>query len=121
MGFLDKLLGKSKKPPVENSSPEHAVLVYFTYGGEDLSELFALEERLEEVISSAGVGEYDGNEVAADGSEGTLYMYGPNADILFAKVCPVLEAVDFMSGARVCLRYGPPEDGVQEVEFVLGT
>ena len=102
-------------------APEHAVLVHFLYGSTNLSRLFALEERLEEVIAAAGVGEYDGNEVARDGGDGTLYLYGPDADVLFATVRPTLEATDFMRGARVSLRYGPPRDGVREVELVLGT
>jgi hypothetical protein len=56
--------------------PEQAVIVHFTYGSTDLTALFELEERLEAVIAAARVGEYDGNEVAVDGSDGYLYMYG---------------------------------------------
>jgi hypothetical protein len=120
MGFLDKILGK-KRPEPPSQSPEHAVLVQFAYGSTDLSRLFALEERLEAAIAAAGAGEFDGNEVATDGSDGTLYMYGPDADKLLAVVRPTLEATDFMRGARVRLRYGPPVDGVREAEVVLGT
>lgn len=119
MGFFDRILGK-KNAEAQNRLPEHAVLVHFAYGSTDLSRLFSLEERLEEVIAAAGVGEFDGNEVAVDGSDGTLYMYGPDADALFEAVRPTLEATDFMQGARVRLRYGPPEDGVREVEAVVG-
>ena len=122
MGLLDKILGrKEPEPPSPSPPPEHAVLVHFGYGSTDLSRLFSLEERLEAAIAAAGVGELDGNEVAADGSDGTLYMYGPDADALFAVVRPDLETTDFMRGARVRLRYGPPADGVREVEIVLGT
>lgn len=119
MRIFDKILGKKSKqvPP----APEHAVLVHFAYGSTDLSRLFALEEQLEDVITAARVGEFDGNEVATDGSDGTLYMYGPDADALFAAVRPILQATEFMKGAHVKLRYGPPQDGVQEVEIVLGT
>jgi hypothetical protein len=48
-------------------------------------------------------------------------MYGPDADALFAAVRPVLEATEFMKGTKVRLRDGSPEDGVREVEIVLGT
>lgn len=97
------------------------MLVHFLYGSNDLSSLYSLEERLEEAIVRDGVGEFDGNEAATDGSEGTLYMYGPDADALFSTVRPILESTHFMRGARVQLRYGPPgEDGVYEVEVVLG-
>jgi hypothetical protein len=120
MGFLDKILGR-KQPAPPSPPSEHAVLVLFSYGSTDLSRLFALEERLEQAIATAGVGEFDGNEVASDGSEGTLYMYGPDADALFAAVRSALEATDFMRGARVRLRYGAPANGTREVEVVLGT
>ena len=76
MGFLDKLL-RRKAPPAPN--PEQAVLVYFDYGSTDLSALFEVEDALERVIADAQVGELDGNEIATDGSDGTLFMYGPDS------------------------------------------
>ena len=119
MGFVDQPLGSRVKQP--SAAPEHAVLVDFAFGSTDLSILFALEEQLEQAIRTWDVGEFDGNEVASDGSDGTLFMYGPDADALFAAVRPILEAATFMKGARVKLRYGPPQDGVREVEVVIGT
>ena len=98
---------------------EHAVIVHFEYGSTDLSRLFALEERVEDALATAKAGDLDGNEVAVDGSDGFLYMYGPDADRLFDAVLPVLKAADFMAGARVTLRYGPPEDGGREAIVVL--
>src|SRR6187401_804391 len=102
MGLLDKLFGKRSQAPV--AGPEHAVVVHFQYGSTDLSRLFALEEQLEQVIAAASVGEFDGNEVATDGSDGFLYMYGPDADALFNAVRSTLSVCDFMRGARVKLR-----------------
>ncbi len=99
---------------------EHAVIVHFTYGSTDLSRLFELEDRLEEAIEDAAVGEYDGNEIAVDGSDGRLYIYGPDADKLAETVVPILEATDFMRGAVATIRYGPPEDGVRERQLRIG-
>ena len=101
--------------------PEHAVLVYFDYGSKDLGPMFALEEKLEAAIIAEDVGEFDGNEVAVDGSDATFFMYGPDADKLFGVVRPILETAPFMRGAKVKLRYGPPADGVREVEVLLGS
>jgi hypothetical protein len=118
MGLLGKLfgnLGAHRKP-----ANDHAVLVYFDYGRTDLSDLFTLERRLEHAIASAHAGELDGNEVAADGSDATLFLYGPDADALFEAVEPILRATDFTKNARVELRYGPPEDGVRQREIHLG-
>ena len=100
---------------------DHAVIVFFQYGSTDLARLFALEELIEQALARHHAGELDGNEVAADGSDGHLYMYGPDADRLFGAIRPVLEGADFMHGARVTLRYGPPEDGVRERHVVLGS
>lgn len=118
MSFLWSLFGKRKSRGA--SAPEHAVLVHFQYGSRDLSLLFALEDELEAAIAQASVGEFDGDEVAIDGSDARLFMYGPDADALFAIVRPVLEASPLMQGARVRLRYGPPEDGTREKEVRLG-
>jgi hypothetical protein len=97
-----------------DKAAEQAVIVHFAYGSTDLGRLFELEQRLEAAISAARVGEYDGNEVAVDGSDGFLYMYGPDADKLFEVVRPILEKTAFMRGAEVRKRYGPPQDGVRE-------
>jgi hypothetical protein len=50
----------------------------------------------------------------------SLYMYGPDADRLFAAVRPVLETAAFMRGARVKLRYGPAGSGAEARTVVLG-
>jgi hypothetical protein len=100
---------------------EHAVIVKFQYGSTDLSRLFVLEDQLIAAIENAGVGEFDGNEVATDGSDGLLYMYGPDADRLFDAVQPVLAACPFMRGAVATKRYGPPEDGVKEAHVTVGS
>jgi hypothetical protein len=109
-----KLAALEEKPKFE-----HAVVVHFSYGSTDLKPLFALEERLESAIAQAAVGEYDGNEVATDGSDGYLYMYGPDADALLQAVKPILEGASFMRGAKARLRYRPPQTGAKERIVVI--
>jgi hypothetical protein len=99
--------------------PDHAVIVRFEYGQTDLSPLYELEDKLIAAIESAGVGELDGNEVAIDGSDGKLYMYGPDADRLFEAVRPVLASATCIRNAVATIRYGPPEDGVKEREVAI--
>jgi hypothetical protein len=109
-----------KHPATPPKRFAHAVLVNFSYtGSTDLTPLFELEMDLEVEIIAANVGELDGNEVATDGSDGMLFMYGPDADRLFETVKPVLEACSFMKDARVTLRYGSP--GAEQRVFVLGS
>lgn len=68
------------------------MIVHFAYGSTDFAPVFALSLRLEETITAAAAGKFDGNELAADGSDGSLYMYGPDAGRLFGVVRPVLES-----------------------------
>ncbi|GMV92378.1 MAG: hypothetical protein AMXMBFR82_21560 [Candidatus Hydrogenedentota bacterium] len=119
MSLFSRILGGGSKEP--EPSPSHAVIVHFQYGSTDLSRIFQLEKRLEDAIETSRAGEYDGNEIAVDGSDGSLYMYGPDADRLFDVVRPILESTDFMQGAKVMLRYGPPEDGVEEKTLILAS
>jgi hypothetical protein len=110
----------SKKNIQAPKEPEHAVIVHFKYGKTDLQPIFDLEDKLKQAILQANVGEFDGNDVAKDGSDGYLYMYGPNADKLFAVVRPILIASEIMVGATAKLRYGPPTDGIKEIEEKIG-
>ncbi|HET7086627.1 MAG TPA: hypothetical protein VFI23_17810 [Rhizomicrobium sp.] len=98
---------------------EQAVIVHFRYGSRDLHRLFVLEDKLEATITRSQAGEFDGDEIATDGSDGFLYMYGPSADKLFEIVIPVLKTTDFMRGADVTRRYGPPGDRTPEVKTVI--
>ncbi len=116
MGFLDKLFGQ-KKP---SSTDEHGVIIHFQYGKEDLDPLHHLERQLEDILTDKTVGDYDGHEIATDYSDGFLYLYGDNAEQLFKKIRETLESTDFMMGARVKLRFGPPQDGVKEIELIIG-
>lgn len=116
MGIFSRLFAK----PAPADKVEHAVIVDFRYGNTDLQPIFDVEKRLEAAIAAARAGELDGNEVAADGSEGTLYMYGPDGDTLFATVKPVLESCPFMRGARVRVRYGRSGEGALEAKHVIG-
>lgn len=101
------------------NASEQAVIVKFHYGATDLGPMFALEDRLKKAIEVANVGEYDGNEIATDGSEGTLYMYGPDADRLYEVVSPILRKAPFMKGAEAIKRYGAPEAGVKAVRVTV--
>ena len=100
--------------------PEQAVIVRFFYGRNDLGPLCELEDKLIAAIEAAEAGEFDGNEVAADGSDGSLYMYGADADRLFEAIRPVLSSATCIHKAVATIRYGPPEDGVEERQVAIG-
>lgn len=117
MGLIDKLFGKDSEQP--EKEPQHAVIIYFNYGMESLDPLFELCDKLDSVIEAAAVGEFDGHEIAVDGSDGSLYMYGPNAEILFKTVKPTLDETPFVKGGIAKLRFGPVGEGAHEIDIEL--
>jgi len=119
MSLFSRLFGKKEAAAEVSASEEHAVIVHFDYGSTDLSDLFALEDQLESAIGEAEVGMFDGNEVAVDGSDAYLYMYGPDAGRLLEAVKPILESSPVIKNGTALLRYGPPVDGVKEEEIRL--
>jgi hypothetical protein len=113
MGPFDTIIWSKER------SKQHAVIISFNYGIEELDELFELEDKLRNAIELKRVGEYDGHEIAIDSSDGTLFMYGPNAETLFKCIKPILDETEFMRGAIAQLRFGPPSDDVKEIEIEL--
>jgi len=93
---------------------EQAVIAHFQlseepFGSERECEAIAdLAGLLLQAIADHGVGEFDGEE----SSEGrcVLYMYGPDADRLFAVVEPLLKAAPLARGGFAVKRYGDVKD-----------
>ena len=85
-----------------------AVIVKYNFAAGNLDRIFELEDQLATAVEQASAGEFDGNEIAVDGRDNLFYMYGPDADKIYAAIEPVLLAWDILSQAQVLLRYGPP-------------
>jgi len=97
---------------------DHCVKLRFPFSGTDLGPIYDLEDALGEAITTAGAGEFDGNDVGQ--GECILYMYGPDADALSTAIKPVVTAhQQMLAGGHLLLRYGPPEDGVREVQVPI--
>ena len=73
----------------------------------------------EEWRAAEEAGVYRGS--AVDLSDGSLYMYGPDAEALFAVVRPILAGAECLRNTRVTLRFGPPEDDTLERVEALDT
>jgi hypothetical protein len=98
----------------EIGMPEQSIIVTF-YNFADkfwtdemrpLDPLFELEDQIEKVLEARDVGQLDGHEIAVDGSDGFLFLYGPDADALYAVIEPVLRASTVTQGGNATLRYG---------------
>ena len=88
-----------------------SVVVYFRMPGEDLTQLYALEQQLATALTDAGAGVYDGHEVALlEGDDAYLFMTGPDADRLYEAALPVLAGSALLKGAEITLRYGSSDD-----------
>jgi len=119
MKILDKFFNRNKNKDFNQSGSEHAVIIHFKYGFQELQPLYDLEDKIEEILSKSKVGILDGHEIAVDASDGFLYMYGQNTETLFKKIKPTLESCYFMKRAIVKLRFGPAKNGVKEIEVEI--
>ena len=72
-----------------------------------------MEYQLIDAVDRAGCGEFDGHESGPE--ETTLYLYGPDAEALFAAIEGTLRAYPLCQTARVEIRYGPPGSPQREV------
>jgi hypothetical protein len=93
----------------DGSGEEQAVLVYldiqsFPAPMGEVQDVFALEDQLAEVIEQENLGVFDGDEFGPDGV--TLYMYGPDAERLYAGIESVLKNFPLCKNAKVVKRYG---------------
>ena len=94
-----------------NASPsEQAVLIHISTSGVDPRHVFNVEDDLTASVDGQGLGEVDGNDVALDGSEVIYYIYGPDADAIFAAVEPVIRRFPPGSGSYAIKRYGEADD-----------
>lgn len=109
MGVLKKMFGG--EPPEQ---AEHAVLVRLKLSNAEFGDsherqaIHALSDQLQSAIRRANAGEFDGDEFG-DGTC-TLYMYGPDADELFAAVEAELRGSRLTRGGHVIKRYGAATD-----------
>jgi hypothetical protein len=114
MNFLQKLF--SKNPKIE----DQAVLLYLdvkTLSKEiyEKYDLMTLEEKIIEVIKGRGLGEYDGNEIGS--GETVIFLYGPDAEKLFAAIEPIIRSYPLCKNARVLIRQGGPGAKQREVRI----
>jgi hypothetical protein len=95
----------------EATTIQHSVIVSFRLSDEDLRPLYALEQSLATALADAGVGDYDGHEMALiDRDDAYLFLVGPDADRLYEAAMPVLASAALLRGAQITLRYGAADD-----------
>jgi hypothetical protein len=88
-------------------------------GMDALDALLQLEDRLREAIEPAGVGIVDGHEIALDDSEGSLWLYGPDARAMLKAALPAVCPSALAPGGRARLLYGTGDDDTATEETFL--
>jgi len=101
------------------SHPEHGVIIHFFYGMDDLTPLYQFETELERTLEENNAGRYDGHEIAMDDTDGFLFFYGKNAEILFKAIHPLLKKNPWMKNAVALLRFGPAGEDASEIEVMI--
>ena len=85
----------------------HAVILHLVPG--EAFDLGEVEAGLDAVADKLGA-EYDGNELATDGSEARFFLYGEDADALFKAAAPGVQRAAIMPGSYAIKRFGDASD-----------
>lgn len=124
MGFFSRLFGGGKgggdgaHGSGDAAGEEHALLLHIKLANDQFGDpdevgvMHALQDEIESALAAAGAGELDGDEFG--GGLCTIYIYGPDADAMWAAVAPVLEKRPFRKGSVAVKRYGGPGSGREE-------
>jgi hypothetical protein len=121
MSIFERIVGKKdageNQPP---RKPEQAVLVLLEGTGSpekvyQQNDLAMMADTLKELIEREGLGQFGGNEFGP--TETTLFMYGPDAERLFAGIEATLRSSPVCQGARVIIRRGG--SGAEQKEVKL--
>lgn len=113
MGLRDRFLNSKLSPTVAEKVEDQAILVYIN--SENLEGSIPVQEKLFELLENEDLGMFDGNEVG--GGQLILFLYGPDAELLFKHIEPTLRADAFCHGAKVIIRWGGP--GAPQREVIL--
>lgn len=119
MSILKRIFGGNETTS-DGESSQQAVLVYLNGTAlpdevYDEYDLETLESKLIEILERDKLGEYDGNEFGP--TETILFMYGPDAERLFAGIEGTLRAYPLCQRARVEIRQGEPGAPMRELQL----
>ena len=94
---------------------DQAVLIDLDIRGliDPVSKIDALETTLNQALGPFG--ESDGHELG--GGEGTIFLYGADAEKMYARVETVLKNDSLCKNARVTIRKGEPGSPQREIQL----
>lgn len=87
-----------------NSMLDESLTVHFTdYGNKNLARVFIASNEIETALDESRLGILDGNLLAVDGSDGYLFLFGPDARKLYEDIKPILLRTPIFHGAEITL------------------
>ena len=118
MSLLSRLFGRSRSESDDREG--QAVLVHLdgTSLPDEIYEQYdtmSLEGLLTDALEEKGLGAVDGSETGP--TETTVFMYGPDAERIFAGIEKVLRSYPLCRNARVVIRTGPIGGPEREVRI----
>lgn len=118
MSIFQRIINIFSKPVKQ--SVEQAVLIHLDGVGlspeiYENNDLATLEDQLIEALKKNEIGEFDGNEIG--GGEAIIFLYGPDAEKIFAEIEAVLRSYPLCQNARIIIRFGPPGAPQREVRI----
>src|SRR6266508_2824430 len=95
------------KPTAASTAEEQALIVTLKLtDADDTERIHTLEDRLSTAIKKASAGEFDGDEFGKGVC--TLYMYGPDAELLYRTTIQILREYQPAKGSYLIKRFGKP-------------
>ena len=126
MSFFKRLFQKQPiREEALDASTQQAVLIHLPYEGDDfpppggVEAMHELQHELDAVLEAANAGEVDGDEFG--GGECTIYIYGPNADAIWAAIEPVLAQKTLFPGAFAIKQYDEDGDREERIQLTPGS
>ena len=92
-----------------------SIVVYFEGWINSLEPVHRLSEQFRELLSEDEKADFDGHEIAMDGSHGTLYFYCNDSKELWDIIKPILQSADLLKCTQAVLRLGRLEEHAEQI------
>lgn len=80
---------------------EFAAIHFTEYGNTNLERIYSVSDELDKALKGTNLGELDGHMLAVTGSDGFLFLYGPDAKELYEYIKPIILRTPFLKNATV--------------------
>jgi hypothetical protein len=93
-----------QKKAIRKDGPivEEFAAIHFTeYGTTNLERIYSVSAELDKALKGTNLGELDGHMLSVDGSDGFLFLFGPDAQKLYEYVKAIILRTPFLKNAKL--------------------